>query len=120
MACPEFVFVYGSLRRGQVHHSLLKGARCLGRHRTAPVYTMLDLGGYPGVVTDGITAIVGEIYAVSPRILARLDRLEDFPRLYTRALIGTPFGPAWMYLMQRPPLRSKRIYSGNWHKRTRR
>ena len=89
---PEIVFVYGTLRRQGVNYRLLRRARYLGRHRTAPAYTMIDLGGYPGVVRGGRTAIEGELYGVDKPTLAMLDQLEDYPRLYDRDRIVTTQG----------------------------
>ncbi len=110
----EQVFVYGSLRRGQSNHSLLDGASFLGVCRTAPRYTMWNLGAYPGVVPGGRDAIVGEVYRIDKRTLARLDELEAYPVLYTRERISTPFGPAWMYIYQGSNRGGTRIASGDW------
>jgi gamma-glutamylcyclotransferase (GGCT)/AIG2-like uncharacterized protein YtfP len=111
------VFVYGTLRSGHSNHRLLSGCRLIGPHTTAPLYTMLNLGAYPGVVTDGRNAIVGEVYAVSPRRLVQLDRLEGYPRLYDRRLIPTTYGPAWMYLYLQPHRHFGRVPSGDWNRR---
>ncbi|MCU7844333.1 MAG: gamma-glutamylcyclotransferase [Candidatus Thiodiazotropha sp. (ex Monitilora ramsayi)] len=91
------VFVYGTLRRGEVNHHLMSGAKYCGGHVTLPRYRMIHLGAYPGVVEGGNTAIVGEIFRVNGQQLVQLDRLEDYPRLYNRKLIPTPWGSAWIY-----------------------
>jgi len=110
----HLVFVYGTLLRGQVNHRLLSGARLLGPHRTEPCFTLYDLGAYPGVARGGRTAVAGEVYEVDQAGLLRLDRLEDYPRLYNRILIPCPYGRAWIYLYRgrlgdRPVIRS-----GDW------
>lgn len=110
----ERVFVYGTLRRGGRNHHLLRGARLLGRHRTAAGYTMLDLGGCPGVVAGGGTAVIGEVYAVDAATLRRLDRLEEYPRVYTREPVATPWGPAWLYLFRGPGGFRPVIPAGDW------
>ena len=84
------VAVYGSLKRGFYNHHFLHKAVFEGQGQTAPVYTMVDLGDYPGVVAGGRTAIQVEVYRVSPWLLARLDRLEDVPRVYWRTSITLP------------------------------
>lgn len=117
MEAVDRVFVYGTLRRGGSNHSLLKGARLLGSHRTAPVYRMLDLGSYPGVVEPGDTAILGEVYGITRPMLARLDVLEDFPRSYTRRRIDTPWGAAWIYLYRGRNHRLRRVPRGDWLRR---
>jgi gamma-glutamylaminecyclotransferase len=92
------VFVYGTLLRGEVNHFLLHGAEFLGPHRTAPCFTLFLVGAYPGLTRGGATPVVGEVYGVDGACLRRLDRLEDYPLLYDRQLIQTPFGRAWVYV----------------------
>ena len=108
------VFVYGTLLRGEVNHGLLAGAELMGAHRTEPRFTLYRLGAYPGLVAGGGTAVHGEVYRVNDAGLRALDQLEDYPRLYDRLLIPTPFGRAWVYvyrgrLQDREPIRS-----GDW------
>lgn len=81
------LFVYGTLKRGQRNHLLMREARFLREAVTAPLYTLLDLGSFPGMIPGGTTAVHGELYEVGPQLLARLDRHEGVPRLYIRALI---------------------------------
>lgn len=94
------VFVYGTLKQGGSNHQLMRRARLLGAHRTEPAFTMHHLGGYPGLRPGGRSAISGEVYAIDERTLRALDRLEDYPRLYDRVLIPTPYGEAWVYLLR--------------------
>ena len=112
------VFVYGSLLSGEVNHHLLEGADLLGRHRTEPCFTMFGLGAYPGVARGGSTAIAGEVYRVGVKGLGLLDRLEDYPRLYGRTLIASPFGNAWIYLYRGRIRGRPVIRSGDWRART--
>ena len=81
------LFVYGTLKRGQRNHHLMREARFLGEAVTAPLYTLLDLGSFPGMIPGGTTAVHGELYEVGPGLLARLDRHEGVPRLYTRGVV---------------------------------
>jgi gamma-glutamylcyclotransferase (GGCT)/AIG2-like uncharacterized protein YtfP len=108
------VFVYGTLLRGEINHYLLADAEYLGPHRTAPGFALYLLGAYPGAVRGGMTAIVGEVYAVDRAGLQRLDRLEDYPRLYDRKLVPSPYGRAWIYLY-RGTLRDRPVIrGGDW------
>lgn len=112
------VFVYGTLLSGEVNHHLLEGAELLGRGCTEPCFTMFGLGAYPGVARGGSTAIAGEVYRVGMRELERLDRLEDYPRLYDRILIPTSFGSAWIYLY-RGRIRDRLVIrTGDWRTQT--
>jgi gamma-glutamylcyclotransferase (GGCT)/AIG2-like uncharacterized protein YtfP len=108
------VFVYGTLLAGEVNHHLLEGADLLGSHRTARCFTMLSLGAYPGVVRGGGTSIAGEIYRVGSKGLELLDRLEDYPRVYDRILIASPFGRTWIYLYRGRIHGRPVIHSGDW------
>jgi gamma-glutamylcyclotransferase (GGCT)/AIG2-like uncharacterized protein YtfP len=86
---PEWVevFVYGSLLRGEPNHGLLREATWIGPARTPPAFRLVDLGRYPGMVAEGTTAVVGELYRVPARALAALDELEDHPAVYVRTHI---------------------------------
>lgn len=111
------VFVYGTLRRGESNHRYVAEARRLGGHVTAPGYTLYDTGPFPAAMAGGSTAIVGEVYAVDRRGFRLLDRLEGYPREYTRRRIATPYGAAWMYLwIRRVDPRWRRL-AGDWCRR---
>ncbi len=108
------VFVYGTLLRGQVNHYLLSGAPFLGPHRTAPCFRLFLLGAYPGAVRAGTTALAGEVFRLDRAGLARLDQLEEYPRLYARRSLPTPYGRAWIYLY-RGRLRDRPVLpGGDW------
>lgn len=111
------VFVYGTLMTSGQNNFLLDGADYLGVGITAySAYTMFDIGWFPGVVesTPG-NWIRGEVYEVDPETFQRLDRLEGYPRLYTRKKIdvriqlsnqfdvriqlANQFERAWIYLI---------------------
>jgi gamma-glutamylaminecyclotransferase len=108
------VFVYGTLLRGEVNHQLLAGAQFLGAHRTAPCFSLVLLGAYPGAVRGGMTALVGEVFRLNTRGLKRLDRLEEYPRLYTRRRLPTPYGWAWVYLYRGRRRDRPRLPGGEW------
>jgi gamma-glutamylaminecyclotransferase len=110
----HLVFVYGTLLRGEVNHHRLEGAALLGACRTDPCFRMFNLGAYPGLAWGGQTAVHGEVYRVDGAGLRYLDRLEDYPRLYDRQQVPTPFGRAWIYLY-RGELRGRPlIQGGDW------
>ncbi len=78
------VFVYGRMKQGGEDHSILAGSRFLGQTQTAPVYDLIDLGGLPGLTTDGSMVVHGELYAVDARTLTSLDEFEDHPDTFHR------------------------------------
>ncbi|HYW02802.1 MAG TPA: gamma-glutamylcyclotransferase family protein [Gammaproteobacteria bacterium] len=109
------VFVYGTLRRGGRNHRLLAGSRRLGSCRLGPGFTMLDLGACPGVIEAGRGSVTGEVYRVAARLWPRLDALEDYPEVYTRRVVRTPLGPAWVYLFRGERSRGRRVVpGGDW------
>lgn len=108
------VFVYGTLRKGEVNHYLLDSASYCGAHTTLPKFQMNDLGAYPGVTLGGTVSIVGEVYEIDRRQFAHLDQLEGYPQLYDRQLIPTEWGKAWIYLYRQSLMGRKPVVSGDW------
>jgi gamma-glutamylaminecyclotransferase len=104
-----FLFVYGTLKRGEPNHDHLVGARFLGKARTQPIYRLLDLGAYPGLVRndpDG-RSVLGELWEVGPDTLARLDEFEEVPQLFLRQAVQLTghSGPAQAYFYRGRPAR---------------
>ena len=80
------LFVYGTLMSGEpFHHRLMGKARFLTKAKTAPSYRLVDLGEYPGLVDEGDTAVVGELYEIDEALQTVIDRLEGHPYLYHRS-----------------------------------
>jgi gamma-glutamylaminecyclotransferase len=115
------VFVYGSLMSGFHNHRLLQGpgAEFVRADRTAETACVMhDLGAYPAVVLaagPGRAPVVGEVYEVDAATLARLDRLEGYPRLYDRKEVRLEGGGfAWMYVMREAPSGSPAVAGNDW------
>jgi gamma-glutamylaminecyclotransferase len=109
------LFVYGTLRRGQENHSQLADARFVAEVRTEPRFELVDLGGYPGLLEGGETAVSGELYELDAAHLARLDEFEDVPQLYERKLISVEDACAHVYVMPRDRATfAPRIDLGDW------
>jgi gamma-glutamylaminecyclotransferase len=83
----ERLFVYGSLKRGYVHHAELSGARFLGEAVTEPKYELVSLGPYPGLVF-GRSIVYGELYALGATALLGLDDFEGALYERRRVLLG--------------------------------
>lgn len=80
------LFVYGTLKRGQRSHGLLRGQEFVADAETAPGYRLYDQGRYPCLVEDpqrGV-AVQGELWRVEAAALARLDAYEGAPDLFER------------------------------------
>ena len=80
----QYLFIYGTLKRGERNHQLLAGESFVGEAITEPHYRLYDCGAHPALVEDEATgqAVRGEVYLVGVETLRRLDVLEDAPRLY--------------------------------------
>jgi gamma-glutamylcyclotransferase (GGCT)/AIG2-like uncharacterized protein YtfP len=72
------LFFYGSLKRGCKNNHLLDEQEFICKARTLPLYKIVDLGHYGGLVkaeADGV-AVNGELWNVNEECLAILDRFE--------------------------------------------
>jgi gamma-glutamylaminecyclotransferase len=78
------LFVYGTLKRDGQRHGQLALQRFLGTRSTRPLYALLDLGPYPGLVLspDNGQAIEGELFEVDQALRPWLDDVEGAPDLY--------------------------------------
>jgi gamma-glutamylcyclotransferase (GGCT)/AIG2-like uncharacterized protein YtfP len=82
------VFVYGTLRQGDVRNGVLKEMQELGQAEfikkttTSSVYTLVDLGAFPGLIEGGDTSVVGEIWEIDQYTKQYLDLMEGVPILY--------------------------------------
>jgi len=81
---PDYVFVYGTLRRGEINDIALAAAR-----QGLPVPRLAGLAGVPGVLYDfgdwpGLAddaqapPVAGEVYEIDPRLLPVLDEIEEY------------------------------------------
>jgi gamma-glutamylcyclotransferase (GGCT)/AIG2-like uncharacterized protein YtfP len=73
-------FVYGTLRQGGENDitRLTPAPRWVGAALIHGV--MHHLGAYPGVVLGGEYSVVGEVYAISTQLEAKLDAIEaEYP-----------------------------------------
>lgn len=85
------VFVYGTLKQGQVNHALIEksGGVFLGYDTIKGPFYMFNLGGFPAVcqrVTSGEKSrtIYGQIYVIDDEGLAALDHFEGHPHFFER------------------------------------
>jgi gamma-glutamylcyclotransferase (GGCT)/AIG2-like uncharacterized protein YtfP len=73
------VFVYGTLRKGELYSPLLYNA-CYKGTDIIPGFIMRDLGEYPMIFerNDSGMQIIIEVYKIDPATLQQLDNLEDY------------------------------------------
>ena len=115
---PALYAVYGTLRKGFGNYSRHldnEFSTYLGTERTKPEYTMVSLGGFPGVILGGNQSITIEVFEVnSPRVEKGLDYLEGYPSFYGKTTIETKWGVANMYILDESYLTRSRVPSGDW------
>jgi gamma-glutamylcyclotransferase (GGCT)/AIG2-like uncharacterized protein YtfP len=110
------VFVYGTLRRGASNHHKLGHASFVCEVVTAPKYSLLHLGAFPGLVR-GKDKVVGEVWRTTGLGLAELDIFEGCPVLYDREKIHLENGSeVWGYTFQRSVKGLPKIPGGDWMK----
>jgi len=96
----QYIFVYGTLKRGHGNHHLLKDCDLVGPGRVKGC-VLLDMGGYPGMIPargkdEKAGQAIGEVYFV-PRghrreVRARLDMLEKAYQEYLPITIEVECG----------------------------
>jgi len=113
------LFVYGTLRHGDVRAPMLATARRLGTF-TVDGFALYDLGSFPGV-RSGDGAVVGELVEFDDvALLDFLDEVEgvhETPPLYRREQVTVDGRPAWLYVYARPVAPGRRIARGDWLRR---
>lgn len=109
----HFVFVYGTLKRGQGNHRWVASSRFVKEDSMAG-WDLHDMGHFPCVVRSKPSAIVhGEVYQVDRLTMMSLDRLEGYPDHYDRIRKPTESNiNAWIYYYTAP--RGVKIESGVW------
>lgn len=123
-AQPHHLFVYGTLRPGEVRWHHLEPF-VVGEGATASVEGGLyDTGlGYPAAMFDEAGTIHGRVYELAPgtlaAALAHLDEVEGAVRgLYHRITVRTVDGrEAWAYQCGEEALLARRIDGGDWLRR---
>lgn len=109
----DHLFVYGTLKRNQNNHHLLKGCTYIGEAE-APG-RLYDCGPFPMAVLDSEQYIHGEVYRVLSHIWGALDRLEGHPHFYERRLVHTKEGQlVWVYYYQQNVDNLLHIPEGIW------
>lgn len=114
----EYLFVYGTLKRGRGNHRLLGNAKFIGEGETVEKYKMYDIGVPIVVKGSPHVRIKGELYMVDEKILKQCDSLEGHPDMYKREKIkvevkGRQYW-AWMYFWVKPVTSKVVIEDGEW------
>lgn len=101
----HFVFVYGSLRRGNAGAMPVRFPEATYVSEGRVRGSLYDLGEYPGLVLDGEASFVtGEVYEVDDDTLNRLDKFEltsDYSRRQVEVEHGLERTDCWIYVSER-------------------
>lgn len=98
----HLVFVYGTLMKGELHHSAMSQARFLRSAETRAEYELVQVDYYPAMLSGGTKRVIGELYEVDAPTLQALDELEAVPHEFERQAISLADGTeAFTYLMPR-------------------
>jgi gamma-glutamylaminecyclotransferase len=81
------LFVYGTLKKQYSRNSILSTASFVKETQTLPLYTMIDLDAFPGLLDSGKSVIYGEVYEVDNSVLEMCDLIEGHPNFYKRKLV---------------------------------
>ena len=117
------VAVYGSLLSGFHNHSLIQTAPFVGHGKLEGFALFPVATSFPGIVRDGDSTVVVEVYDCSDTTMLRLDWLEGYDpnnlagSMYVRETVpvlvdGKPLECA-VYVWNDAPRRQK-IESGSW------
>ena len=89
----------------------------LGTRKTLPKQGV-NIGHYPGLLSRGDTAVIGDLYLVDAETLDKLDEYEGYPEDYSREyvdLVGSEQAVAYIYRLNTDDCST--IPSGDWKKR---
>lgn len=115
-----YIFVYGTLRKGQLRHDVLEESKFIGYGKLKG-YNMYCLGGFPGII-EGSGTVFGEVYQVERRILDKIDFIEGVDYgFYIRKSVTVELESdekikAFTYIFNRPVKQTELIPEGDWVK----
>ena len=119
----HLVFVYGTLRIGQRNDINLKTPQPLFMGMASVKGQLYSRGWYPGIRLGGEQWVQGEVYDISPALLAQLDVLEEvapvpsgeYQRVTVEVLCGEQKLVCEIYELSREfAERSQLLDQGNW------
>ena len=118
----QYVFVYGTLKKGYNLHQVLEGSYSFGAGRLYDHF-IYHLGSFPGISPEkNAGPVIGEVYEVTLDVMETLDMVEGEGSLYHRRLVPVEIHvgvrrctvQAWAYIYAGRPLSDQRIESGEW------
>ncbi|MBR7888213.1 gamma-glutamylcyclotransferase [Marinomonas sp. A79] len=122
----NIVAVYGTLRKGLDHHTLLSDCKPIGLGWLTG-FRMHDLGEFPAITftQENVDRIRVEWYDVPDEVLSAIDQLEVYDpdalerSLHVRTPIFSPYGRGWIYTYNQTLKNAPHITAGDWARFTR-
>jgi gamma-glutamylaminecyclotransferase len=116
---PGLLFAYGTLRKGEIQHALLAGAKFLRMVSTPPAFHLVEVAPYAALVRGGSIAVAGELYQLDLATWRTIDKERQVPQLFTRETIELEDGTsADTYLLTSEQVRGRRrLAHGDWKQR---
>lgn len=115
-----YLFVYGTLRKGQIRHIELQNSQFIG-YGTLEGYDMYSIGSFPTIV-PGKGKVFGEVYSVDRKLLHKIDYIEcvDYG-VYVRRIVKVTLENntkinAYVYIFNKPLKDAILIQHGDWIK----
>ncbi|MFW6225395.1 MAG: gamma-glutamylcyclotransferase family protein [bacterium] len=114
------IFVYGTLLSGEGNWQYyLRDSKLLGEETLKGNFTMVSLGGFPGVIPSGEGVVKGEVYEVDDLTYRQIEMLEGYDEnpkytFYSKMKVNTKFGEADMYILDEKSLNYPIIETGDW------
>jgi gamma-glutamylcyclotransferase (GGCT)/AIG2-like uncharacterized protein YtfP len=91
---PHLLFIYGTLKSGEVNNRMMDGAKLMGEALTMDEYDLFA-DGLPYLIGGGRYSVRGELWMVmTDQHLHDLDLFEGHPGFYRRDLIWLVDQPA--------------------------
>lgn len=109
------VFVYGTLRNKASNAQRMSSARYL--FSATANGELYQVQWYPGIVLNGSTEVLGEVYEVDEKILSELDTYEGSEYRRVTSLVTDANDikhEVWVYEYLEDTKNLQRIPSGNW------
>ena len=118
----DYVFVYGTLKRGFGNHVVMRDARGefsdVAEIKGAKMYSYHGAFPFITFTSNEEDVVYGELYYLPPSRVDEgmeiLDMLEGYPNFYNRKRVEVAGKSAWVYFMDREDDRFYEIPSGRW------
>ena len=122
------IAVYGYLRKECENFFHIKdSAKLLGSYYTLPEFTLYSINGSPGLLKEGSTSVLLEVYEISKadwyslewsnNLEGNIENIVTKKSLYIDKLIKTPFGEAVVFFIDPSQVslnNAPKIPNGDW------